>query len=80
MIFEDLLYVLPTNIEIQVVGLEETSEGGETTQRCYTSGKLARIEQKMMTVNVGKYKLRDADVLQVKPVTGYRLQITVLDK
>ena len=80
MIFEDLFYVLPTNIEIQVVGLEEASEGAETTQRCYSSGKLTKIEQDMIRVNVGKYKLRDADVLQVEPVTGDCLQVTVLDK
>lgn len=80
MLFEELFYVLPTNIQIQVVGLESTDENGETTQRCYSSGRLTKIERDMLKVNVGKYKLRDADILQVEPVTKDCLQITVLDK
>ena len=80
MIFEDLFYVLPTNIQIQVVGLEDVDENGETTQRCYSHGKLTRIEYDLERVDIGEYKLRDADVLQVEPVMKDCLQITVLDK
>ena len=80
MIFEDLFYVIPLNIEIRVVGLEETSVDGETTQRCYARGKLTEIEYDIMTVNVGKYKLRDAKVMQVEPISENCLQITVLDE
>lgn len=80
MIFKDLFYILPRNIQIQVIGLEDTSEGAEITQRCYSYGTPARIERDMMTVNVGKYKLKDVNVLQVDPIMRDFLQITIIDK
>lgn len=79
MIFKDLFDVLPTNVKILVVGLEKKSVGGKTTQRCYTCGKLAEIAYDTMTVNVGVYKLRDAKVMRVEPVSENCLEITVLD-
>lgn len=79
MILEDLLHYFPLDIEIRVVGLEETDAYGETVQRCYSCGKLIDIEYDMLTVNVGNCKLGNAKVLQIEPISENCLKITILD-